>query len=196
MNPFRLVIQSEQTEEDRLSWFNDPHTFEDQEVTRKRKREDDDNQILRGLRLFMECQEKARSIERLIVKRVLPTPYRKQVGKQSHMYVAEMDDILWNYFISNNPVQPTINSKYAHSYPDHGFWRREEFHRVGWINGNLPYLHNPHWFLTKWYEDGLVYKAYVYEVFLIRNGFSGMIRCEYQYYCWWFYLEENGWIAC
>jgi len=110
-------------------------TYEDQEVSRKRKREDDGHDELQQMRLFYECREKARLIERLIMKRVLPSPYCKHVGKKERMYVTEMDETLWEYFITNNPVAPTMESKYAHSYPDHGWTRREYFHRVGWENG-------------------------------------------------------------
>jgi len=56
------------TEDKRLEWFNDPTTYEDQEVSRKRKREDDGHDELQQMRLFYECREKARLIERLIMK--------------------------------------------------------------------------------------------------------------------------------
>jgi len=178
-----------------MSWFNNPYTFESQEITRVQKREEE-IAIMRAYRLNMECKEKARTIEKLIIKRCLPAPYHKDVGISTHMYVTEMDDELWQAFIGNQQVPPTINKRYKHSYPDHGHYRTEEFQRVGWCNGDHPCLITPHWYLTKWYQNGIVYKAFVYSVDFIRNSFSGLVRCEYNYFTWFYDVQANGWRFC
>jgi len=188
-----VLVPPGPTLDERMTWFNDAHTFEEQDISRVKQRECEPD-YMRYYRLSMECKEKSRTIERMIIKRCLPAPYRKDVGKTSNMYVSEMDDELWNFFVTNQQTPPTQNTKYWHSYPDHGYYRREEFHRIGWTNGNHPDLHTPHWYLTKWCENGRVYKSYIYSVNFIRNSFSGLVRCEYHYYVWLFNNSANGWI--
>jgi len=158
--------------------------------------EQEESYILRLYRLKSESKEKCRSMERLIIKRCLPAPYRKDVGVNSPMYVTEMDSHLWEFFLNTQQTLPTINRIYMRSYPDHGHYRNEDFHCIGWLNGNHPDLHTPCWYLTKWYENGIVYKAYIYSVNFIRNCYSGLVRCEFEYHTWFYDNNANGWRFC
>jgi len=62
------------------------------------------------------------------MKRVLGSPFKKNVGDNCSMYLCEMDVDLWNYFIKTNPVKPQIEKYYTRTYPDHGYSRKESFH--------------------------------------------------------------------
>jgi len=183
------------TATERMQWFNDPRTYEYQQETRPvlvRSEPDE----LRHYRLTMESIEKRFSIERMIISRCLPAPYRKDVGTTSNMYVTQMDDQLWKFFINNHEEVPTINKKFTHGYPDHGFWRSVEFHRVGWVDGDHPTLHTPFWFLAKWEEMGFTYKTYVSSVSFIRNSWSGIVRAEFKYETWVHSQFNNNWQFC
>jgi len=179
---------------ERMTWFNNPQTYEDQSATRPFFIRNE-IETLKIYRLGMECLEKCFTIERMIIGRCLPAPYRKDVGKTTNMYVAQMDSDLWRYFVSRHTDTPKKKT-YTQGYPDHGGRRPVEFERISWGPGRHPSLHTPYWYLSKWEEEGHIYKAYVSEVSLIRNAWSGMVRAEFNYETWFYNPERSCWQFC
>jgi len=178
-----------------IDWFNDPTSFEFPFQTRSQPSSRSSNPQVRLFQFYCECSTKMIKMEQLIIGRCLPAPYRKDVGKTSPMYIAQMDPALWDYFLSIQPP-PDTHKVYTHTYPDRGFKRRENFHTVKWSNGILPNLHTPHWFFVKWFQNGYVFRGYVDSLTLIWNEYSGMIRCEFTYKTWYWNPYYNNWIYC
>jgi len=106
--------------QDHIDWFNSPVGFEYPQQTRTLNSRTVHPFVL-ACQLQNECRERTMFIERLITSRCLPAPFRKDVGKKNSMHVTQMDQQLWNYFVSTQ--QPSTNTTYNRSYTDHGFIR-------------------------------------------------------------------------
>jgi hypothetical protein len=179
---------------ERIDWFQNGVTYEHPHQRSLNIRNEPPPLFL--YRLNLDLEEKKKTMERLIIARCLPAPYRKDVGKGYPMYLTEMDKTLWDYFLSKQDDKPVLDKLRSQSYPDRGYKRKEQLHYVEWKNGVHPTLSTPQWFLIKWSEEGRVYRAYVSSILFVRNGWTGMVRVEFTYWTWVFDPLSQLWEHC
>eukprot|EP01124_Arcella_intermedia_P000365 TRINITY_DN10183_c0_g1_i1.p1 TRINITY_DN10183_c0_g1~~TRINITY_DN10183_c0_g1_i1.p1 ORF type:complete len:143 (+),score=24.29 TRINITY_DN10183_c0_g1_i1:127-555(+) len=82
-----------------LSWWEDPTRYEFPNETRTSYFRPTDP-ILLAWQLQHDVIVVAMQMEKLIIHRCLPSPSRKDVGKNKKMPVGAMDPQLWNFFKS------------------------------------------------------------------------------------------------
>jgi len=172
------------THEDGLKWFESPTDFEYQHQSRGFYHR---NHIPKNLFKFLleeQIQQFNKNVERLIIQRILPAPYSKSVGWSSPMFVGNLDTPCWNYWISTHNCIPTIQKQHKYKYPDHEGKRDEIFCTIGWEGGSYPNLATPHWYFTKWVEQGYQYKIYrgvVKSIYFVYNHYSDNVRVKFTY---------------
>jgi len=170
------------TYQDALNWFDSPTDFEYEHQARGFYHRDHIPLPFRHLILDEEMLRFNKTIERLVIQRCLPGPYKKEVGWTSSLVVGVVDGELWHHWVSSHSTPPPYNKKYKHTYPDKAGSRSEIFYQVGWNDGlNYPDLATLNWYFTKWYCDGIVYRGVVNKIFFIRNRFSDQVRVQFTY---------------
>ena len=113
------------------------------------------------------------------------------------MFVAQMDIILWNFWLERKSAlaKPNSISYRTIKYPDHDDGRRnEQIQRIGWEAPNFPPLSQKVWYMKKWMgEHDLIYRTYINNIVLVHNSWTGLVRVEFEYDTWVVNPDSNKW---
>jgi len=167
-----------------LEWFESPTNFEYQHQSRGFYHRDHIPQHLNELFMKEQIKQFNKTVERLIIQRILPAPYSKTVGWNAPMFVGNLDADSWNYWLSTHSCPPTTVKEYKHKVPDREGKRSETFYSIGWEGGKYPILSTPHWYMTKWTEQNywyIMYRGVVKTIYFVRNRFSDNVRVKFMY---------------
>jgi len=159
------------TYEESLTWFDSPTDFEYEHQSRGFYHRDHIPFALKQYILEEELRRFNKTIERLVIQRCLPGPYKKEVGWNFPLVVGVVDGELWHLWVASHSSPPKCNKEYRHMYPDHAGPRSEIFYQVGWDDGlHYPDLATPNWYFTKWYCDGIVHRGVVNKIFFYTES--------------------------
>jgi len=171
-----------------ISWFDDPTTWENHYQTRPFYFRDE-QEPLRQWRLYEDWKHLVKNIERMVIDRCLIAPSKKEnVGKSYYMYVGgRVDRELWEYFKLKNIIPPESSKNYRKRCPGHYGYEYVGYEKLEWGSRHgMPKFITPHWNYTKWINDYILYRAWVYNITLIWSEYTENLRVEFNYHTWYY----------